>query len=649
MNMNFDEFMLLFGRESEDDIEEAEVVEPATDVAEADSADDADVVTTTDNNNSADLDGDVESNAFLTDDSAPEEHDEADVDMDPSGDILEEIADSDETLFEKQMKVPTVSDDETVFDKLQEQTDVQVHNFADKEQEILDDAQDELQELLKDSGDTWDEGELDAIPENQDAEVTGGVDPLTPAEHPVTAMLNDRIEDIEKNHMMNVSTKDTDFDADDFLADDLNGDSTDADADDGCDAEPAEAPVDDVAAVTEDEESDVVPEGAEPEDDDEESEDTEVEADDTEEAPAEDPVDTSEVEITGDEAPVDTDDESGDGEDGNIFDDPETFVVTDDVVEKQRMAEYTFKPTVSPDEFDDSVADAETVVKDDDVEVQEVEGTSDDESEDVAETTDTETDSEEVSEEPEDAEDVESEDTEEASEEETETEANEEDTEELAKEDEDADVVPEGAEPEDDEETEEVSETESDVETEVEAEAEIEETDDVSDDAEPVTADAPTADPEGDSDVETISACIRNDLESDPDNLYKEEDGAITVGDDSSALDNASGVVDDGDTSETPAEDGESDNPADYQDVEDAEVGSQDLSEILAELLDEPHEIESEEGGDVEETSDVEAEVVSEPTEDVEAETESDVEDAEVEEADQAIESLFANLDNFRL
>ena len=645
--MNFDDFMLLFGRESEDDIEEAEVVEPATDVAEADSADDADVVTTTDNNNSADLDGDVESNAFLTDDSAPEEHDEADVDMDPSGDILEEIADSDDSLFEKQMKVPTVSDDETVFDKLQEQTDVQVHNFADKEQEILDDAADELQELLKDSGDTWDEGELDAIPENQDAEVTGGVDPLNPGEHPVTAMLNDRIEDIEKNHMLNVSTKDSDFDADDFLADDLNGDSTDADADNGCDSEPAEAPVDDVAAVTEDEDIDVVPEGAEPEDE-EEPEDTEVEAEDTEETSEEDPVDTSEVEITGDEAPVDTDDESGDGEDGNIFDDPETFVVTDDVVEKQRMAEYTFKPTVSPDEFDGSVADAETVVKNDDVEVREVEGASDEESEDVEETTDAETDSEVDAEEPtEDTDEVKSDD---ASEEESETETEEEETEELAKEDEDTDVVPEGAEPEDEEEpedTEEVSE-DPEVETEVEAEAEVEETNDVADDVEPVTADAPTADPEGDSDVETISACIRNDLESDPDNLYKEEDGVITVGDDTSALDNASGVVDDGDTSEAPAEDGESDNPADYQDVEDAEVGSQDLSEILAELLDEPHDIESEDGGDVEETPDVEAEVAEEPTEDAEADTESDVEDEEVEEADQAIESLFANLDNFR-
>lgn len=654
--MNFDEFMLIFGRESDtDDIEDAEVVEPAEGVAEADTAEDADVVTTTDNNNSADLNGDDDSNAFLTDE-APEEHDEADVDMDPSADILEEIADSDEDGFDKQMKIPTVSDDETVFDTLQDQTDVQVHNIASKEQEILDKVDSELNELLSNSGDMWDEKELDAIPDNQDAEKVGGVDPINPGEHEVTNMLNDRIENIEQNHMLNVSTKDKNFDADDFLAEELNGETPEAEGECDAPAEPAEAPVDDVAAVTEDEEADVVPEGAEPEDEEVEAEDTEEapEADEASEEPAEDPVDTSEVEITGDEVPAeDGDDESGDAEDGNIFDDPETFEITGDVVEKQRMAEYTFKPTVSPDEHDSSAIDPETVVRNDDVQTQEVEGAADEESGDVEAEAEGDMDVEAPEDEP--ADDVETDEAEEtpaedAEEEVAEDEAPAEEEElEAAKESEDEDVVPEGAEPEveetpeeepADEEAEEVEDTE--------AEAEVDETP-VDADAE-VTPDAPTADPEGDSDVETISACIRNDLESDPENLYKEEEGVITVGDDPSALDNASGVVEEGDGE--PAENNEQDDPSEYNDIEDVDIGSQDLSDVLDSLLDEPHEIESDGGDEVSEEAPEEAEVAEEPTEDaepVETAEETDVETDEVGEADEAIESLFANLNGFRL
>lgn len=638
--MNLDEFMMLFGRESDDDIEEAEVVETSSEPTES-SDENNDVVTAQDDNNSAELDGDNDSTAFVDDDSAPEEHNEADVDIDPATDILEEIADDEEASgFDKQMEIPTVVDKDTVFDELQDITDVQVHNIAEKEKAELAELEAELNELLEDSGDTYEETEFDAIPENDSAEQIGGVDPLEPAEHPVTAMLNDRIEETEQNEMLSVSTKDEDMDASDFLAQELNDDDTySCDGSDDCECSKceedtaAEEPADsEPVSVTEDEDEDVVPKDAEPEedeDDDKELEsDSEVEAeadkleDDSAEADEEkaEAGDTSDLEISDDDAPADEpveDAGDGDSEDGNIFDDPETFDITDDMVDNMRMPEYTFTPSVTVDEHEPEVADAETVVKDDDVEVQEVEGGDetpaggDAEDAPAEAEADTEVEAE-----------AEVEETEEASEEEApeEAESEEEEAEDEVKPGEECgetDVVPEGAEPEE------------------EASAE------------------PVADAEGEtsSDAETIDAEIKNDQDADFDNLYKEINDVITVGDDETALDDSSFIVDDGGDSESEATPDEHHNdPAEYQDIEEVEIDSQDLSEILAELEDEPHNMDSDGGSDDAgyDESPAEAEVAEEPTEDAETETEISDTD-EVDEADEAIESLFAGLDNFRL
>ena len=644
--MNFDEFMMLFGRES-DDIEEAEVVEtPAEVEAEAEAEAENDTVTATDDNNSADLDGDHESTAFVTDEDVPEEHEEADVDLDPATDILEEIAEKEEDGFQKQMEIPTVVDDDTVFDELQELTDVQVHNDAEKEKAILDDLEGDMDALLSDSGDTYDETEFDEIPENPSAEKAGGVDPLNPAEHPVTAMLDERIEELEEDGMLSVSTKDSDGDASEFLAKELNDDDTySCDGSDdcecsNCDDTPAEVSADEVPeSVTEDEDGDVVPKDAEPEEDEKEEEskaddeDVDVDAeaekleDDSDEATDEkiEAGDTSDIEISEDDAPAeDAVSDDGDADEGNIFDDPETFEITDDVVDNVRMPEYTFVPSVTLDEHEPEVADAETMVHDDDVDVEEKE---------PADETPLGSDGEtsEVSEEP--AEDTEVEAEVSETEEESESEEEEDDAPAVTKE-EPAEVV------EDDEE-------------EVKAAEECDDTDVVPTDATPEDSEAEVSEEPTADDVETIDASIKNDDEASIQELYKDVEDVIVVGDDESALDGSSDIVGD-----EPSEDNNdapetSENPAEYQDIEEVELGSQDLSDILEDLEDEPHNIESEGGDDVA-SDDVpaEAEVAEEPTEDVETEeTSTDTEDEadEVEEADEAIESLFANLDGFRL
>lgn len=626
--MNLDEFMSLFGRESDEDIEDAEVVEPAAEPAET-SEDSNDVVTAQDDNNSADLEGEDDSTAFINDDSAPEEHEEADVDLDPATDILEEIADDEEASgFDKQMEVPTVVDKDTVFDELQDLTDVQVHNIAEKEEAQLSEIKAELDELLSDSGDTYDETEFDAIPENDSAEEVGGVDPLEPAEHPVTAMLDERIEDNEQNGMLMVSTKDQDMDASDFLAQELNDDDTySCDGSDDCECSnceetPAEEPAEsEPVSVTEDEDEDVVPKDAEPEDEEEESDseaDVDAEAeeleDDSEEADEEkaEAGDTSDLEISEDDVPAEepSEDAEGDSEEGNIFDDPETFDITDDMVDNMRMPEYTFTPSITLDEQEEQghVADAETIVKDDDVEVQEVEGGDDTPAGGNAEEAPTEAEADtEVEAE------AEVEETSEEAPEETESEEETEDEVKPAEECGETDVVPENAEPEGPTELANIT---------------------------------PSEDGEAASDAETIDAEIKNDQDADFNNLYKEVNDVITVGDDETALDDSSFIVDDEGETGSAEPDTTNNDPTEFQDIEEVEMDSQDLSDILAELEDEPHNIDDSEGS-VDETP-AEAEVAEEPTEDVETEEEiSDTDD--VEEADEAIESLFANLDNFRL
>ena len=621
--MNLDEFMSLFGRESDEDIEDAEVVETAEEPAET-SEDSNDVVTAQDDNNSADLEGDDDSTAFINDDSAPEEHDEADIDLDPATDILEEIADDEEASgFDKQMEVPTVVDKDTVFDELQDLTDVQVHNIAEKEEAQLSEIKAELDELLADSGDTYDETEFDAIPENDSAEEVGGVDPLEPAEHPVTAMLDERIEDNEQNGMLMVSTKDQDMDASDFLAQELNDDDTySCDGSDECECSnceetPAEEPVEsEPVSVTEDEDEDVVPKDAEPEEEEESESEADVEAeaeeleDDSEEADEEkaEAGDTSDLEISEDDVPAEEPSEDaegeGDSEDGNIFDDPETFDITDDMVDNMRMPEYTFTPSITLDEQEEQghVADAETIVKDDDVEVQEVEGGDETPAGGDAEEAPAEVEA-----------DAEVEETSEEAPEETESEEEFEDEVKPAEECGETDVVPENAEPEGPTELANIT---------------------------------PSEDGEAASDAETIDAEIKNDQDADFNNLYKEINDVITVGDDETALDDSSFIVDDEGETGSAEPDTTNNDPTEFQDIEEVEMDSQDLSDILAELEDEPHNMDDSEGS-VDE-SPAEAEVAEEPTEDVETETEiSDTDD--VAEADEAIESLFAGLDNFRL
>lgn len=652
--MNFDEFMHVFGVEAEDEVlEDAEEVTTDPEEAEADAKAEAegDAVTATDDNNSADLDGDHETNAFLSEEQGEDEPEEADFDVDPATDILEKIADDEEASgFDKQMEIPTVVDQDTVFDKLQEQTDVQVHNVAEREREVLADVEEELDALLHDSGDTYDEGEFDEIPENPSAEKMGGVDPIESPEHPFTAMINERTDDMEQNEMLIVSTKDQDMDASAFLAEELNDDDTySCDGSDDCECskceeDSAEDSVAEPESVTEDEDGDVVPKDAEPEED-EESDDEDVDVDkeaekledDSDEATDEkiEAGDTSDIELSEDDAPADDaadDSEDGESEDGNIFDEPETFEITDDVVDDIRMPEYTFTPSVTLNENEPEVADTDNVVKEDDVEVEETEGGDDtplgatgdeapaEDTEDVADDAEAEADTEEASDEAEEEEEAP-----------------------APSKEEPAEIVEES---EEDEEEDDVKPAE-----------ECGDTDVVPTDATPEDAPADGGEAEGSADVDTIGADLRNDDEANIQELYKEVDSVITVGDDETALDGSSFIVGDepseGEHEATPDE--HHNDPSEYQEIEEVEMDSQDLSDILEDLEDEPHNIDSE-GGDAEDTSDVPAEAEvgeEEPTEDAEpaesSEETDDVEADEVDEADEAIESLFANLDGFSL